>query len=203
MLGSLLKSWWLISSLPPPLGQLTQIPSSDEHKMDGFDTLGTKGTALNDTSNHYFSLFFFSSSFFSFLFKITFIWKIASNLQMQTWCKVFHNSLLLLSVQEIQGVNHSWVHFMIVLYDLLFFFPWNLDLCGHSACHLSVPHRPLSTCWFLNPLWQKAERLQRNYVPMSVSKWRSRGRSDVSLNNWFLLNSFYPVSWFWYGKSPT
>lgn len=24
--------------------------------MDGFDTLGTKGTALNDMSNHYFSL---------------------------------------------------------------------------------------------------------------------------------------------------
>lgn len=114
--------------------------------MDRLDTLGTKGTALKAMkclSNHSpfpFPFLFFFPFFFPFPFPIMFILKIVSKPKSQAWFKVFHYSLLLHSVQEIQGGTTQ--EFSLQFYYVTFFFSfsWELDLCGHSDCHLSVPH---------------------------------------------------------------
>lgn len=61
--------------------------------MDKLDTLGTKGSASKPSQDLFFICVVFV---FVLYFKGSF------NAQIQTWFKVFHNLLLLLSVQKTQ-----------------------------------------------------------------------------------------------------
>lgn len=63
--------------------------------MDKLNTLGTKGSASKPSQD-----LFFICVVFVFVFVLYF--KGSFNAQIQTWFKVFHNLLLLLSVQKTQ-----------------------------------------------------------------------------------------------------